>query len=88
MKTRKKKISDSQSLVSKLNRVTRVEIIDETGRAYVNCAVTGLDFSFQDDDKTLKLFITTDGSLVLQNRMAALDELTELSQRMGLYDSK
>ncbi len=39
------------------DNVTRVEVIDSNGRAYVNLDVKHLEFSYQDDGKTLKLFI-------------------------------
>ena len=39
------------------DNVTRVEIIDPSGRAYVNLDVKHLEFSYQDGGKTLKLFI-------------------------------
>lgn len=39
--------------------INRVEVIDETGRAYTNCAVTNIEFSMQDENKTLKLFLKT-----------------------------
>ncbi|MFC7293088.1 hypothetical protein [Hirschia litorea] len=35
----------------------RLEIIDENGRAYVNIDVKEIDFSVQDDGKTLKFFV-------------------------------
>jgi hypothetical protein len=47
-----------------------------------------MNFSFQDNDETLKLFIETDKTVVLQNRMSALEELTKISQEMGFYDDK
>lgn len=47
----------------KMKAVTRFEVVDETGRAYVKYLVKYLDkdegikYSLQDDDKTLKVFI-------------------------------
>lgn len=46
--------------MKKLDRVNRVEVIDETGRAYTNYNVEMVTASFQDGDKTLKLFVTTE----------------------------
>lgn len=43
-----------------LSNVTRVEVIDETGRAYTNYAVGDLELSLQDGNKTLKLLLKTD----------------------------
>jgi superfamily II helicase len=37
--------------------VTRVEVIDSKGRAYVNMKVKKLQLSYQDNNRTLKLFI-------------------------------
>lgn len=39
------------------DKVTRLEVIDNSGRSYSNRNVTGIRFSFQDDDRTLKLFV-------------------------------
>ena len=43
-------------MTNKLNKVTRLEIIDKNGRAYVrwDCEI---DQSFQDDGRTLKIFV-------------------------------
>lgn len=80
--------NNSSDFPSKLDRVTRLEIIDENGRSYTNHSISGMNFSFQDNDETLKLFIETDKTVVLHNRMSALEELTKISQEMGLYDDK
>jgi len=39
--------------------VNRVEVIDETGRAYVNMNVEHVQYSLQDSRHTLKLFVTS-----------------------------
>ena len=39
--------------------VNRVEVIDETGRAYVNMNVEYVRYSLQDGGRTLKLFVTS-----------------------------
>jgi hypothetical protein len=43
----------------KVDKVTRVEVIDETGRAYVNYLENDQEVvcSLQDDERTLKVFI-------------------------------
>ena len=43
----------------KIDKVTRVEVIDETGRAYVKYLNKDQEvvYSLQDDERTLKLFI-------------------------------
>ena len=40
----------------KLPKVTRVEVIDETGRAYTKWNVK-VEAQLQDDERTLKIFI-------------------------------
>ena len=42
--------------IMKLPRVTRVEVIDENGRSYVNRDVE-VELSYQDSAQTLKLFL-------------------------------
>jgi hypothetical protein len=37
--------------------VTRVEVIDGKGRSYTNWNVESLEFSLQDEGRTLKIFI-------------------------------
>ena len=37
--------------------VTRLEVIDQDGRSYVNNRVTSVELSMQDENRTLKLFI-------------------------------
>jgi hypothetical protein len=39
-------------------KITRVEIIDETGRSYVKRDISGLEVQLQDDGRTLKIFIS------------------------------
>jgi hypothetical protein len=41
-----------------LSKVNRVEVIDNTGRAYVKYNVQAVVADFQDDGKTLKIFVT------------------------------
>ena len=47
----------------KIDRVNRVEVIDETGRAYVKYLDKDQEvvYSLQDDERTLKLFINKKG---------------------------
>lgn len=37
--------------------VTRLEVIDSKGRSYFNWKIKDIEFSLQDDDKTLKIFL-------------------------------
>jgi hypothetical protein len=39
------------------SKVTRLEVIDEDGRSYVKYGITDVQFSLQDDGRTLKLFV-------------------------------
>lgn len=40
-------------------RITRVEVIDENGRSYVDWdEVNRVEVSFQDNDRTLKIFVS------------------------------
>ena len=43
---------------NKTKRVTRVEVVDDHGRAYTMWDVTSVELSLQDDERTLKLFVT------------------------------
>jgi hypothetical protein len=38
-------------------QIDRLEVIDETGRAYTNCKVEKAEVSIQDNGKTLKIFV-------------------------------
>lgn len=38
-------------------KITRVEVIGETGRMYVNWGCKGIKLSIQDDGRTMKIFI-------------------------------
>jgi|AntAceMinimDraft_18_1070375.scaffolds.fasta_scaffold04883_6 hypothetical protein len=43
----------------KLDKCTRVEVIDEKGRSYINWKPTNkVEISIQDNSKTLKVFIS------------------------------
>ena len=47
----------------KLAKVSRLEVIDETGRGYIRYFKEGerLTYQFQDDDRTLKIFVDKHG---------------------------
>lgn len=40
----------------RLDKVTRLEVIDEDGRSYVNWAAHDVSLSLQDNGRTLKIF--------------------------------
>lgn len=42
-----------------LKKITRLEVIDENGRSYVNLGVKKLEFNVQDEGRTLKIFINS-----------------------------
>ena len=54
-------IDDFDSEQALLSRVTRVEVIDDSGRAYTNLKVENIVIGYQDDGKTLKIFISGGG---------------------------
>jgi len=49
--------SKAQSTVDIPNTVTRVELIDDTGRVYVKYDVKKVFYELQDDEQTLKVFV-------------------------------
>jgi len=71
----------------KYDNVSRLEIIDSKGRSYVEYGIVGMTFDLQDDGRTLKIFVTADEEKANQTREQLLDELTKLSQQMGLYNN-
>jgi len=52
--------SSYQSTKKDTQYVKRVELIDNTGRAYVNMNVTECDIQLQDTGNTLKVFVSTE----------------------------
>ena len=55
-------------MTNSTDKVTRVEVIDQEGRSYVNWDDNNkVELSFQDDGRTLKVFIS--------NREKSLEEL-------------
>jgi len=53
----KNKDNKPQADNNKTKRVTRIEIIDESGRAFLMRDVESVKLSLQDDGRTLKLFV-------------------------------
>jgi len=43
--------------INALDGVTRVEVIDDNGRSYSQWDVKDVQLSFQDENKTLKIFL-------------------------------
>jgi len=52
-------MTDSE-IVAAYQKITRFEVIDQHGRSYVNYmdARENISYSLQDDNRTLKVFIT------------------------------
>lgn len=55
---RRESSMDDETITSTdLGKVTRLEVIDSSGRAYVNWDVEALKLQLQDDGKTLELLV-------------------------------
>jgi hypothetical protein len=52
--------TDKIDTVEDVPHINRVEVIDETGRAYVNMNVEHVQYSLQDGGRTLKLFVKSE----------------------------
>ena len=52
----------------KTDKVTRFEVIDNNGRAYVRYDVD-VEYSIQDEGKTLKIFVKDNGKREVQNQI-------------------
>lgn len=50
------------------SKVTRVEVIDDKGRAYTNYSARNVTAQLQDDDHTLKIFLASAGGRALEER--------------------
>ncbi len=50
-------LSNDWFLQQKFPEVTRVEVIDSNGRAYVKYKVSNVSISVQDNERTLKVFL-------------------------------
>ena len=42
-----------------VEKVTRLEVIDADGRSYTMHGIESMEFSLQDDGRTLKIFVIT-----------------------------
>ena len=80
------------------DKVTRVEVIDENGRSYVNWDDNNkVELSFQDNERTLKVFISRVNpderephSLITKTLKDYFDELEKMTdlERLKLYDEE
>ena len=55
-------IKKAEEALEQPAQVTRLEVIDNNGRSYVNWGVDKLEFSYQDDGRTLKIFTNGTGA--------------------------
>lgn len=62
-------------LVDMPNTVTRVELIDNTGRVYVKYDVNKVMYSLQDDEQTLKVFVNWTELTVSEQMQEMLEPL-------------
>ena len=59
-------IKKAEEALEQPAQVTRLEVIDNNGRSYVNYGVDKLEFSYQDDGRTLKIFTNGVGGVLDQ----------------------
>jgi len=62
----------------------RFEVIDEIGRQYVKYNVN-LHFSFQDDNRTLKIFVTKNNDEKEIDIQAEMDAILRFNNNLELY---
>ncbi len=67
--------------------VSRVEVVDNNGRAYTQLGVVGITFDLQDDGQTLKIFVNSDPKKEREVREKMFKEIVELRQILGLCDN-
>ena len=60
-------ISACKEALEQPAKLTRLEVIDNNGRSYVNMAIDKLEFSYQDEGRTLKIFTNGAGTLKEKN---------------------
>ncbi len=66
------------------NKVARVEVIDENGRSYVNWNDNNkVELSFQDDERTLKVFINNEK---MTNAKKLVDAFDVRYENLGPFD--
>lgn len=53
-------MGNQKDILQEYPKVTRVEVIDNNGRAYT-CHINGCRVAIQDDGRTLKVFLRFDG---------------------------
>lgn len=68
----------------KYEKVSRVEIINNSGRVYTQLGVVGMTFDLQDDGQTLKIFVTSDPKKEKEIKEKMFNEMIELRQILGL----
>jgi hypothetical protein len=71
-------INACEEALEQPSKLTRLEVIDNNGRAYVNMAIDKLQFSYQDEGRTLKIFTNGAGELKTAWRGLTDDEIARL----------
>ena len=61
-------VKEQTEALESQEKVTRLEVIDNNGRSYVNYGVNKMEFSYQDEGRTLKIF--TNGSDLMDSQEA------------------
>jgi hypothetical protein len=65
-----------------LDKVTRVEIIDNDGRSYIKWGVVIEQVSLQDDDRTLKIFLSENKNVGLVGWLETrIDEAKKVNEK-------
>lgn len=50
-------MTETKHITAERTKVTRVEVIDDSGRAFVAVDLADVQLSYQDDGRTLKIFV-------------------------------
>ena len=79
--------TQTKEALEQLTKLTRLEVIDNNGRAYVNMAIDKLEFSYQDEGRTLKIFTNGAGELQPAWQGLTADELEDIkdNSKEGWY---
>ncbi|WNL50775.1 hypothetical protein RPALISO_188 [Ruegeria phage RpAliso] len=69
-------------VIERHSKVTRVEVIDENGRSYTNYGATNVQVSLQDDERTLKVFISADGRVQPTYGSLPMGKIREIAEAL------
>ena len=70
--------NDRKDFLDDYPKVTRVEVIDSTWRAYTNYSCENVKISMQDDWRTIKVFLKNKDSAYERAKKAPPEEFTNL----------